>query len=271
MSASGPPRDAGEWFPEGVIELGPSGWIFWTLVLAAFTVQWAVQAIRNDRPNAYIALALTGMFGAAVFKVWFIINDTGFALAAPRSVPVLRHDRHLHRLLDRCCRLPRPHHDAGTVRSVRSFPGRRCRCCCSGMRSPSCWVTWIAIFVIVGIRCSPRASSSSSDSPSPSPSARSPTGTRPAVARRSGHARLEGRRGRPWLPGPHRRRLCVCLLRRHHRRLPRRRRRSVPLHERRGCADHTRHGSFWPSSAPSVAPPWCSASCSARPCSSWAW
>lgn len=42
-------RDAGEeWFPEGVIELGPSGWIFWTLVLAAFTVQWAVQAIRND-------------------------------------------------------------------------------------------------------------------------------------------------------------------------------------------------------------------------------
>jgi len=81
-------RDAGEeWFPEGVIELGPSGWIFWTLVLAAFTVQWAVQAIRNDdRPNAYIALALTGMFGAAVFnQLWFIINDTGFALAGTQG------------------------------------------------------------------------------------------------------------------------------------------------------------------------------------------
>ena len=81
-------RDAGEeWFPEGVIELGPSGWIFWTLVLAAFTVQWAVQAIRNDdRPNAYIALALTGMFGAAVFnQLWFIINDTGFALAGSNA------------------------------------------------------------------------------------------------------------------------------------------------------------------------------------------
>jgi len=46
-----------------------------------------VQAIRNDdRPNAYIALALTGMFGAAVFnQLWFIINDTGFALAGTRG------------------------------------------------------------------------------------------------------------------------------------------------------------------------------------------
>lgn len=76
-------RDAGqEWFPEGVVELGPSGWIFWTLVLAAFTVQWAVQAIRNeDRANAFVALAITAMFGAAIFnQLWFIINDTGFAL-----------------------------------------------------------------------------------------------------------------------------------------------------------------------------------------------
>ena len=81
-------RGAGiEWFPEGVIELGPSGWIFWTLVLASFTVQWAVQAINNDdRPHAYVALAITIMFGAAVFnQLWFIINDTGFALAASES------------------------------------------------------------------------------------------------------------------------------------------------------------------------------------------
>lgn len=78
-------RDAGtEWFPEGVVELGPSGWIFWTLILSVFTVQWAFQAIQNDdRPNAYVALALTGLFGAAVFnQMWFILNDTGFALAA---------------------------------------------------------------------------------------------------------------------------------------------------------------------------------------------
>ena len=78
-------RDSGtEWFPEGVVELGPSGFIFWTLILSIFTIQWAVQAINaDDRVNAYVALALTGLFGAAIFnQLWFIINDTGFALAA---------------------------------------------------------------------------------------------------------------------------------------------------------------------------------------------
>ena len=81
-------RDAGvEWFPEGVVQRGPSGWIFWTLVLSAFTIQWAVQAIDNDdRPHAYVALAITGMFAAAVFnQLWFIINDTGFALASSEA------------------------------------------------------------------------------------------------------------------------------------------------------------------------------------------
>lgn len=76
-----------EWFPEGVVELGPSGFIFWTLVLSVFTVQWAVQAINaDDRINAYVALALTGLFGAAIFnQIWFIINDTGFSLAADNA------------------------------------------------------------------------------------------------------------------------------------------------------------------------------------------
>lgn len=70
------------WFPDGVIELGPAGFIFATLILSIFTVQWAVQAVNaDDRINAYVALALTGLFGAAVFnQLWFIINDTGFAL-----------------------------------------------------------------------------------------------------------------------------------------------------------------------------------------------
>lgn len=76
-----------EWFPEGVIDLGPSGFIFWTLVLSMFTVQWAVQAINaDDRTNAYVALALTALFGAAIFnQLWFIIGDTGFALAASEA------------------------------------------------------------------------------------------------------------------------------------------------------------------------------------------
>ena len=71
-----------EWFPEGVVELGPSGWISWTFWMSVFTVQWAVQAIQNDdRPNAYVALGITALFGAAVLnQLWFILNDTGFTL-----------------------------------------------------------------------------------------------------------------------------------------------------------------------------------------------
>ena len=78
-------RDVGaEWFGEGAVQLGPSGFIFWTLVLSVFTVQWAVQAVStDDRVNAYVALGLTALFGAAIFnQLWFIINDTGFASAA---------------------------------------------------------------------------------------------------------------------------------------------------------------------------------------------
>ncbi len=71
------------WFPEGTVELGPPGFIFWTLLLSVFTVQWAVQAIKNgDRTNAMWAMAITALFGAAVFnQLWFIINDIGYALA----------------------------------------------------------------------------------------------------------------------------------------------------------------------------------------------
>jgi len=76
--------DGAEWFADGTVELGPSGFIFATLILSIFTVQWAVQAVNNDdRKNALVALALSGLFGAAVFnQLWFIINDSGFALSA---------------------------------------------------------------------------------------------------------------------------------------------------------------------------------------------
>jgi heme/copper-type cytochrome/quinol oxidase subunit 3 len=79
--------DGAEWFPEGVIELGPAGFVFATLLLSIFTVQWAVQALNvDDRKNALVALAITGLFGAAVFnQLWFIINDTGFSLAADNA------------------------------------------------------------------------------------------------------------------------------------------------------------------------------------------
>jgi len=77
-------RDSGEeWFGEGVIELGPSGWIFWTLILSVFTVQWAEWSVRTgDRTNGFWALGLSMLFGAAVLnQLWFIIGDTGFVLA----------------------------------------------------------------------------------------------------------------------------------------------------------------------------------------------
>lgn len=72
-----------DWFPEGVVELGPSGWIFWTMIMSIFTVQWAEWSIKTgDRSNGLWALGLTGLFAAAVFnQLWFIINDTGFTLA----------------------------------------------------------------------------------------------------------------------------------------------------------------------------------------------
>ena len=79
--------DGAEWFPSGAVQLGPAGFVFATLLLSIFTVQWAVQAISNDdRKNALVALILTGVFGAAVFnQLWFIINDTGFSLSATTS------------------------------------------------------------------------------------------------------------------------------------------------------------------------------------------
>ena len=75
--------DAGqEWFPEGSIEMGPPGFVLATLILSVFTVQWAVHATRHDdRVNAYWALAITGLFGAAVFnQLWFILAETGFSV-----------------------------------------------------------------------------------------------------------------------------------------------------------------------------------------------
>ncbi len=75
------------WFPDDTIELGPSGFIFWTLIMSIFTVQWAVHSLGNDdRKNAIWAMALTALFGAAVFnQLWFIINDVGYALAADEA------------------------------------------------------------------------------------------------------------------------------------------------------------------------------------------
>ncbi len=71
-----------EWFPEGVIELGPAGMMMMTLVLSSVTVQWALQAVRaDDRPHGFVALGLTLLFGAAVLnQFWFVYQDIGFTV-----------------------------------------------------------------------------------------------------------------------------------------------------------------------------------------------
>ena len=71
-----------DWFDADAVELGPPGFIFATLILSVFTVQWAVHATRHDdRVNAFWALAITGLFGAAVFnQLWFILAETGFSV-----------------------------------------------------------------------------------------------------------------------------------------------------------------------------------------------
>jgi len=141
-----------EWFPEGVIELGPSGWIFWTLWLSAFTVQWAVQAIENnDRPNAYIALGITAMFGASIFnQMWFILNDTGFAIAAgePQLMFFVVIGAFLGFLIIACAFIG--------ITAIRALFGQYRPRQSDGVAAAAIywhtvsamyWVTWIAIFV----------------------------------------------------------------------------------------------------------------------------
>ena len=58
-------RTSGTWLPQGAtIPLTPGNTAFFTLLLSAVTMWWAVDAVgRNDRQHAYLALGLTIMFG----------------------------------------------------------------------------------------------------------------------------------------------------------------------------------------------------------------
>lgn len=61
------------WIETGTISLVPGGMMMGTLVMSVVTMAWAVYSIRrDDRPRAYLALALTALFGVAV------INQTVF-------------------------------------------------------------------------------------------------------------------------------------------------------------------------------------------------
>lgn len=74
---TGPPIDgeAPVWFADAgsPIPLTPANMAFGTMLISCVTMYWAVDAVtRNDRRNAYFALVMTILFGAAV------INATTF-------------------------------------------------------------------------------------------------------------------------------------------------------------------------------------------------
>jgi heme/copper-type cytochrome/quinol oxidase subunit 3 len=73
------------WIPAGTISLVPGGMMMLTMAMSVVIMQWAVYAIaRDDRPHAYLALGLTGLFGVSVItqtiylykRMGFVIDET---------------------------------------------------------------------------------------------------------------------------------------------------------------------------------------------------
>lgn len=79
----------GLWFPEGAVQIAPGTMMLFTTWGGGLFMAWAVQAIRNDdRRNAYVAIGLTLLMGAAVInQIVFAIGD--FGLPVDRSTPAL--------------------------------------------------------------------------------------------------------------------------------------------------------------------------------------
>ena len=77
------------WFPEGAVQIAPGTMMMFTTWAGGLFMAWAVQAVRNDdRRNAYVALGLTILMGAAVInQMVFAIQD--FGLPIDRSTPAL--------------------------------------------------------------------------------------------------------------------------------------------------------------------------------------
>lgn len=61
-----------EWLDGVTIPLQPGHMMLATLGLSCVSMQWVLYAVaRNDRQNAYVALGLTGLFGAAVINAQY--------------------------------------------------------------------------------------------------------------------------------------------------------------------------------------------------------
>ena len=79
----------GLWFPEGAVQIAPGTMMMFTTWISVMTISWAVQAIRNDdRRNAYVALTLTLVMGAAVINQ-MVFGILDFGLPVDRSEPAM--------------------------------------------------------------------------------------------------------------------------------------------------------------------------------------
>lgn len=81
-------KSGGEWLePNANVQLTSPTIIIWGLLISIFFVQWAIWSIaRDDRRHAYIAIAMTLVFGAAVIvQTSFQYTQMGLANDAKES------------------------------------------------------------------------------------------------------------------------------------------------------------------------------------------
>ena len=90
------------WLPKGVtIPLQQPNTMLFTLLMSVVTMQWAVYAIsRNDRANAYLALAITLFFGTAtVVMTWYLYSLLHLDIAGSSQAVLIYTITGLHLLL----------------------------------------------------------------------------------------------------------------------------------------------------------------------------
>lgn len=80
------------WIPDGVvIPLNQPNVMLFALLGSSITIQWAVDAARrDDRPQAYLALGLTVVFGLAVINMAaYLYSVMGLDMSVASLTPVL--------------------------------------------------------------------------------------------------------------------------------------------------------------------------------------
>jgi len=80
------------WIPEdAVIPMPQPNVMLFALLMSSVTMHWAVWAIkRDDRPHAYLALGITGLFGFAILNMAaYLYSLMHLDAAAPTPMPLL--------------------------------------------------------------------------------------------------------------------------------------------------------------------------------------